>query len=131
MTSTLRIGIDLVDVRRIAESIDRFGDRFLTRVFTDQEISYARSSPRLVHQRLAARFAAKEAAVKALNVSDTQPVNWRDIEVCHDPSGGCALDLHGAMRQLGGGRHWSVSISHEGDYATAVVVSCERTLTVS
>src|SRR5205814_713275 len=64
----MKVGIDLVDVSRIAASIDAFGDRFLRRVFTEGEIAYARSAPALTAERLAARFAAKEAAKKALEL---------------------------------------------------------------
>ena len=62
------VGIDLVRVSRVAESLAQFGERFLQRVFTDGEVAYARSAPSLMAERLAARFAAKEAAVKALGL---------------------------------------------------------------
>ena len=86
---TLRVGIDLVQVSRIAESLEKFGDRFLRRVYTDDEIAYATSVPSQASERLAARFAAKEATIKALGLVD-HPMNWRDIEVRRAPSGECA-----------------------------------------
>src|SRR6516165_3384002 len=113
------VGIDLVRISRIAESLACFGDRFLTRVFTDGEIAYATASPEHTAERLAARFAAKEAVIKALDLADVG-VGWRDIEVTRAPSGRCALALHGAARAAAGAVALSVSLSHEGDYATAV-----------
>lgn len=124
----VRVGVDLVLVSRIAESVERFGERFLRRVFSDDEIDYARSAPASMHQRLAARFAAKEAAIKALGLAG-QAVNWHDLEVRRDPSGQCRLALHGRAgewaAQIGAGE-LALSLSHEGDYATAVVVSMGR-----
>jgi holo-[acyl-carrier protein] synthase len=121
----MSVGIDLVRVSRIAESLDSFGDRFLTRVFTDGEIAYATGSPAHTAERLAARFAAKEAAIKALDLSEVG-MSWRDIEVTRAPSGRCALALHGAARAAAGAVALSVSLSHEGDYATAVVLAMKE-----
>ena len=127
MTSpgTLRVGIDLVQVSRIAESLERFGERFLRRIFTEGEISYATSAPGSTSERLAARFAAKEATLKALGLFD-EPGVWRDIEVCRSRSGACELALHGAVREAAirlGAEGFALSLSHEGDYATAVVIT--------
>ena len=116
----MRVGIDLVDVSRIAASIDAFGDRFLRRVFSDGELAYAQASPALTAERLAARFAAKEATKKAL---DLEGVAWRDIEVARSPSGACHLILHGAARVAAGAMSFALSMSHEGDHATAVVIA--------
>ncbi|HEY2748333.1 MAG TPA: holo-ACP synthase, partial [Polyangia bacterium] len=117
------VGVDLVRVSRVAESLASFGERFLRRVFTDGEIAYATATPALAAERLAARFAAKEAAFKALALADHG--SWRDIEVTRAPSGACALALHGAARAAAdeaGVVELAVSLSHEGDYATAVVL---------
>ena len=111
----MRVGIDLVQVSRIAESLARFGDAFVTRVFTDGEAAYARRDP----QRLAARFAAKEAAKKALALDG---VGWRDLEVVRLASGACEMRLHGAARASAAGCNLALSMSHEGDYATAIVI---------
>ena len=121
----LSVGIDLVRVSRVAESLDRFGDRFLRKVFTDDEIAYAASAPALMAERLAARFAAKEATVKALELGE-RGVGWREIEVARRPSGSPELKLHGAARAAAdeaGIDELAVSLSHEGDFATAVVMS--------
>jgi holo-[acyl-carrier protein] synthase len=117
------VGIDLVRVSRVAESLAQFGERFLRRVFTDGEVAYAKEAPSLMAERLAARFAAKEAAFKALGLD---VASWRQIEVTRAPSGRCALSLPGAARDAAaeaGVVELSVSLSHEGDYATAVVLA--------
>lgn len=121
---SLRVGIDLVQVSRVAESMAAFGDRFARRVFTDDELAYARTaaSPDDVARRLAARFAAKEAAKKALRLDG---VGWRDIEVTRAPSGAVELALHGAAARIDTDG-LAVSLSHEGDWATAVVVTQVR-----
>lgn len=124
----IRVGIDLVQVSRMTESLERFGERFLRRVFTDAEITYAQSSPVHMVQRLAARFAAKEATIKALRLAE-HAINWREIEVHRTTSGACEMVLHGSLGRIAaeaGGHEIAVSLSHEGDYATAVVVSCAR-----
>ena len=77
-------GIDIAEVPRIAESIERFGERFLRRVFTEEEIRYCDSKANRV-ERYAARFAAKEAAMKALGTGWNRGVRWRDIEVLRQP----------------------------------------------
>jgi holo-[acyl-carrier protein] synthase len=119
------VGIDLVRVSRVAASLERFGERFLKRIFTDGEIAYATAAPAFTAERLAARFAAKEATVKALDLAE-RGVGWREIEVTRRPSGGCDLKLHGAARAAAveaGVDELAVSLSHEGDYATAVVMT--------
>jgi holo-[acyl-carrier protein] synthase len=118
--SSLRVGVDLVQISRIAESLETFGERFLRRIFTDGEIAYACASPERTAERLAARFAAKEAARKALRIDG---VGWRELEVARSPSGACDLVLHGAAAAAAGARALALSMSHEGDYATAVVIT--------
>jgi holo-[acyl-carrier protein] synthase len=112
---SLRVGTDLVRVSRIAESLATFGERFLRRIFTEQEIAYATRSPSQTAERLAARFAAKEATMKALG----RQAAWRQIEVVRAEDGRCSLALHGDLTHDG---ELAVSLSHEGDLATAVVV---------
>jgi holo-[acyl-carrier protein] synthase len=125
LQSHMSVGIDLVRVSRVAASLEQFGERFLRRVFTDAEVAYATASPALTAERLAARFAAKEAAVKALGLAE-RGVGWRQIEVTRQPSGMCQLSLHGAAHDAAaeaGVVELSVSLSHEGDYATAIVLA--------
>lgn len=121
----MRMGMDVVDIRSISESIDKFGARFIQRLFSQGEICYAQSGEGQTAQRLAARFAAKEAAIKAFNLSEVG-VNWRDIEVQRLPDGACRLALHGKAathaEQLGVSEI-ALSLSHDGDYAAAVVTA--------
>ena len=121
----MSVGIDLVQLSRVSESMATFGDRFLRRVFTEGEIAYATAAPDLTASRLAARLAAKEATIKALDLAE-RGVGWREIEVTRGASGAPALVLHGSARaaaEEAGDPALSVSFSHEGDYATAVVIS--------
>lgn len=123
-----RVGIDLVRVSRVAESLERFGERFLRRVFTPGEIAYALEAPELSAERLAARFAAKEATMKALRLGGGA-VTLREIEVRRAPSGECEVVLHGRAQSLAARAHTgaiALSLSHEGDYAVAVVVTSQE-----
>lgn len=118
------IGMDLVQISRIEKSVQQFGERFIHRVFTPHESGYALTSPALQYERLAARFAAKEACIKALNLSD-KGVNWRDMEVFKQSDGSCSLILHGVAHEQASQRginRIQLSLSHDGDYAAAVVV---------
>jgi holo-[acyl-carrier protein] synthase len=122
------VGIDLVMVSRIEESLARFGERFMRRIFTEREIVYAMSSPGSTAERLAARFAAKEATIKALDLADSG-VGWRQIEVEREESGKCRLILYGAARAAAddaGVGQLSVSLTHEGDYSAAVVIAVQK-----
>src|SRR5437667_4191433 len=87
-------GIDIAAVPRIAQSIERFGDRFIRRIFTEGEIRYCDSKANRV-ERYAARFAAKEAAMKALGTGWNHGVRWRDIEVARKPGGRRRMSFHG------------------------------------
>lgn len=120
---SLAVGIDLVMLSRIAESLSHFGERFLHRIFTAGEIAYARTTPGMMIERLAVRFAAKEAAMKALGLAG-DGVGWRQIEVMTSASGAPWLQLHGlAKERAAGASDLALSLSHEGDYATAIVVT--------
>ena len=124
------VGIDLVSVRRVEESLARFGDRFLRRVFTEGEIAYATSAPALAAERLAARFAAKEATIKALGLAQQGiGIGWRQIEIEREASGKCRVVLHGAARAAAaraGFATLAVSLSHEGDTSAAVVLATRQ-----
>jgi holo-[acyl-carrier protein] synthase len=120
-----RLGFDLARVDAVAESLARFGDSYLRRVYTADEIAYATDARGLESERLAARFAAKEALMKALSLSE-HGIDWRDIEVVKHADGGCGIALHGraaeAAKQLGVTRIL-LSMSHDGGYAGAVVLA--------
>jgi len=120
-----RIGTDLVEVPLIEESIKQFGTRYLTRIYTPEEIAYCEKGGAETTQRYAARFAAKEACIKVLRPID-QPIPWRDIEVKKMPGGWCELQLHDTARDLAdaaGITHLSLSLSHERSTAIAVVAA--------
>ncbi|WP_374563131.1 holo-ACP synthase [Ideonella sp.] len=123
----VRVGIDTVSVPSIAESLGTFGDRFLQRFFTAQEAAdaHAVQGEAALHERLAARFAAKEAVIKALDLPEAGIV-WCDIELIRGANGRPALALHGRAAEVAqrvGVREWAVSISHEREQACAVVVA--------
>jgi len=126
----VRVGLDLVDPDEVAASVARFGDRYLTRVFTEHEIECCRRSARGVGEpayaveSLAARFAAKEAVLKVLRPIGVQP-EWRSIELHRMTGGWCEIRLSGTAAALAaeaGIAGLSVSLSHEQALAAAVVI---------
>jgi holo-[acyl-carrier protein] synthase len=117
----IKTGIDILEITRIRAALDRHGDRFLERIYTLAEIAECRGRA----DQLAAHFAAKEAASKALGTGIGK-VGWCDIEVLHLPSGEPTLTLHGEARQVAdllGLTSWAVSLTHSREYAAAVVVA--------
>jgi holo-[acyl-carrier protein] synthase len=120
----LGTGVDIVEVSRIRRARERRGERFLSRVFTERESAFCMSGPGC-DLRLAARFAAKEACLKALRTGLTGGITWSDIEVTGDDAGAPSLLLHGrAARVAGemGARRLHLSLSHTARYAVALVV---------
>jgi holo-[acyl-carrier protein] synthase len=120
----LSIGTDLAEVPRIRDAHTRFGDRFLERVFTPAEIAYSLRKANK-HERLAARFAAKEALMKAIGTGLSRGVTWKDIEVINLPSGKPTLRLTGQAATHAerlGTRHIHLSLTHTAGMAMAVVV---------
>jgi holo-[acyl-carrier protein] synthase len=118
--------LDVVSIPEVAASLERFGDRYIRRVFTRREASFCRAAaPRAAAARFAARFAAKEAAVKALQ-PDGQWTDWRAIEVRRHKTGRCTLVLRGEAALLAcrrGIQDLALSMSHDGDRAAAIVVA--------
>lgn len=119
------IGVDIVEVDRIRRIVARHGERFVRRVFTDQEVAYCR---RCAHpeQRFATRFAAKEAVLKALGVGWRKGTSFRDVEVRTNELGAPTVELSGRSLQIGrdlGVRRMLVSLSHGKVYAVAQVVA--------
>jgi holo-[acyl-carrier protein] synthase len=124
----LGVGMDIVETRRIADSITRFGDRFLHRVFTEGEIAYAQSMKN-PHLHLAARFAAKEAISKAFGTGIGRELGWRDLEIVREPSGQPRGRLHGravAYAETRGVLAIHVSLSHTAEYGAASAVLLGR-----
>jgi holo-[acyl-carrier protein] synthase len=121
--SIVGLGIDATEVDRIAATVQRYGERFLTRIYTEGEIAYCRRHRDPVPS-LAARFAAKEAAMKALGTGHTQGVLWRDVEVVRR-GGPPQLRLHGgALRRFEaiGARSSLLTLTHARDLAIAQVL---------
>lgn len=118
------IGTDLAEVSRIRESIRRFGDRFIDRVYTTGERAYSlrKANPA---ERFAARFAAKEAGMKAIGTGWSRGVRWVDFEVVNEPSGRPTVKLSGAAGEIArrmGVTRVSVSLTHTAEVAFAVVI---------
>jgi holo-[acyl-carrier protein] synthase len=117
-------GIDVVEVPRVAAAIERFGERFVQRVFTEQEIRYCESKANRV-ERFAARFAAKEAGMKALGTGWNHGIRWRDLEVCRHPGGRPVLVFHGKAAEFAtqlGVAHVALSLTHTAAEAIAQVI---------
>jgi len=117
-------GIDIAEVPRIREAIERHGQRFLNRIFTEGEIQYCESKANRV-ERYAARFAAKEAGMKAIGTGWNHGVRWRDIEVARKPGGRPSLVLHGKAAEFAaklGVTNVALSLTHTADQAMAQVI---------
>ncbi|MBI2685111.1 MAG: holo-ACP synthase [Acidobacteria bacterium] len=120
----LGIGSDLAEVPRIRASRERFGERFLRRVYTDAEIRYALSKAN-ADERFAGRFAAKEAGMKALGTGLTSGITWHDFAVSREPSGRPTLALSGVAARIAGAlgvQRIHLTITHTAGLALAVVV---------
>ena len=116
-------GVDLVEVPRFQRAIQRWGDRFLNRLFTPAELAYARARKTMV-QHLAVRFAAKEAVVKALGAPKGLGLEWHDLEIAHASTGQPHVVFHGTMRRwLGLEIHISLTHTHQYAVATAFISS--------
>jgi holo-[acyl-carrier protein] synthase len=122
--SVLGIGVDLVECARIDHSLERFGERFLHRVFTEGEIAYSQSM-KFPARHLAARFAAKEALSKAFGTGIGKAMGWKDIDVHKKPSGEPFVVLGGGAKNLAADRGvtkvW-ITLSHTDNHAMAVIV---------
>jgi holo-[acyl-carrier protein] synthase len=122
--NVLGIGVDLVECARIQHSIDRFGDRFLHRVFTEGEVEYSMSM-KFPARHLAARFAAKEAVSKAFGTGIGKAMGWRDIDIRKKPSGEPFLVFSGPAEELAKKRGVSsalITLSHTEHHAVATIV---------
>ena len=117
----LTTGVDIIEIHRIKQVLDRYGERFLNRLFTPNEIDYCRGRT----PNLAGRFAAKEATMKALGTG-ARGVSWKDVEVVRADSGAPSVKLYGRAENRAEWLHVveiSVSISHSREYAVAFVVA--------
>ena len=121
----VRLGLDLTEVARISEVLERWGERFLMRVFAPGELNRARRHPRAFAEHVAGRFAAKEAAMKALGTGWSRGVRWVDIEVVRPAGGRPTLELRGEAARIAdrlGVKHIAISITHTPRQAWAQVI---------
>ena len=124
------LGNDICEIKRIKKIYDKYGKNFLKRTFTDREIEYCLSNPKLTAQRLAGRFAAKEAVSKALGVGINKigwnkGINWKDAEIVRDDIGAIKIRLFNKAKDIEkklGINEWAVSVSHSKDDAISTVI---------
>jgi holo-[acyl-carrier protein] synthase len=114
------IGVDIIEIARIREAVERWGERFLKRIFTGAELNICRKNP----GRLAARFAGKEAVMKALGTG-ARGISWREIEIAAESSGKPLVNLYGKAQEKAadlGLDELAISLSDSKDYAIAFVI---------
>ena len=121
----LSVGVDLVDVAEVEQAMSHFGERYLARIYTPGELAYALAAPTEAARRLGARFAAKEAGMKALGTGWRRGIQWKDFEVVNLPSGRPTLLLHGeaeAIAKRAGVNSIQLSLTHTSKDALAHVI---------
>ncbi|NYF79273.1 holo-ACP synthase [Granulicella arctica] len=119
------LGTDLMEIARVEASIERYGEQFLRRVFTEGEIAYCQQKKRTAAESFAARFAAKEAGAKALGTGISRGIAWKEIEVLRRQGERPELEFHGRAAERArtmGVTRISLSLTHSRDMAMAVVV---------
>ena len=120
----LGMGVDIVEIYRMKDAIKKWGGSFLNKIFTPREIEYS-SARRFSHQHFAARFAAKEAVVKAFGEPSKHPIRWTEIEVLNDKEGKPIIEFHNDALKLKKKKKVGdvvVSMSHSDNYAIANVI---------
>lgn len=116
------IGIDIIEIERIKKSVDKFGDLFLNKIFTEIELEYSLKKKNR-YQHLAARFAAKEAISKALATGWSKGFRWKDIEIYNEPNGLPKVKLFGNLKDfLGQDKLMQISMSHSEHYVTCFAI---------
>ena len=119
-------GTDIIEIKRIKESIEKYGDKFLEKIFTEKEIEYCESKKDQKYQSYSARFAAKEAVFKAISIylKDKYSISWKNVEVLNDKNGRPYINLLDINVNI---KDVDISLSHIKDYAIAnVVVTMEE-----
>jgi holo-[acyl-carrier protein] synthase len=122
-------GIDIVEIPRMREAVEKWGDNFISKIFTDREVKYS-TSKRFSEQHFAARFAAKEAVVKAFGEPNKSPIRWTEIEVINDREGKPVIEFRGDALKLKKKKRVDeviVSMSHSKNYAVASVILLRKT----
>ena len=118
----LGVGIDIIEIERIKDSVEKYGDRFLNKIYTPNEIKYCVNKFNK-YQHLAARFAAKEAVYKAVASGWKEGISWRDIEVFNDPTGIPEIKPFGKLKTfLSNDKQLKISMSHSDNYVTCVAI---------
>ena len=116
------IGIDIIEIDRIKTSIETYGNRFLSKIYTPIEIDYCNSKANKF-QHYAARFAAKEAIYKALATGWQKDLHWQDIEIINQPTGMPVASLKGKLKKfLSNKMDLKISLSHSNNYVTCVAI---------
>lgn len=116
------IGIDIIEIDRIKDSVEKFGDRFLNKIYTQKELDYCLKK-KYKYQHLAARFAAKEAVYKALATGWNEDVSWQNIEISNEPNGMPIVTLQGKLKKfLHKGKDLKISMSHSRDYVACMAI---------
>ncbi len=118
----LGLGVDIIEIERISQSVEKFGDRFLNKIFTEGELEYSLSKKNK-DQHLAARFAAKEAISKALATGWNKDFKWKDVEIYNEPSGLPKVKLSGKLKEfVGEDKDLKLSMSHSENYVVCVAI---------
>ncbi len=121
------IGIDIIEIDRVKESVDKFGEHFLQKIYTEKELDYCLNKTDK-YQHLAARFAAKEAVYKALSSGWNENIGWKNIEITNLPNGMPVVALNGNVKSfLTNQKNLKISISHSRDYVAAVAIIYKET----
>lgn len=115
------VGVDVVEISRMSEIVDRWGDHFLNKIFTKGEIAYAQARKNALHH-YAARFAVKEAVAKAVATGWRSGFRWKDVEVENDSNGKPSVRLAGNLKILLGGANIQVSISHSDNVVVGFAI---------
>jgi len=117
----IQVGIDLVEVGRVQRLIEKWGDKFKRRVYTEGEIAFSETLKNK-YESYASRFCAKEALLKAIGTGLSHGVRWKDMEVVDDGRRKPSFSLEGMVAELVGGRKVALSLTHTSEHATAIVV---------
>ena len=121
------IGIDIIEIDRVRESVEKFGDKFLNKIYTKSELEYCLNKSSK-YQHLAARFAAKEAVYKALTTGWHEKATWQDIEISNEPNGMPIVKLNGKLKSfLSKDNSLRISMSHSRDYVACVAIIYKNT----
>lgn len=116
------IGVDIIEISRVKESVDKYGDHFLNKIYTQTELDYCLKKSNK-YQHLAARFAAKEAVFKAISTGWSKEVGWHDIEIYNETNGMPLVKLLGGVESfLENGKSLKISISHSNDYVVCMAI---------